>query len=117
MSDIDEYIAALPADAQGIVFKVREAIRAGAPNCIERMRYGMPAVQIHGTYWLHFAGWKNHVGLYPVPPGDDDFEAAIAPYRAAKDAVNFLYSKPVPYAVVTQIAEHVRALCTTRAPG
>jgi uncharacterized protein YdhG (YjbR/CyaY superfamily) len=116
MTDVDEYLAALPAEAQRVVRAVREAIKVGAPNSVERMRYGMPAIQIHGTYWLHFAGWKNHVGLYPVPFGDAEFEDEIAEFRSAKDSVTFLYSKAIPYALITRITEHVRASCTSPSP-
>lgn len=115
MSEIDDYIAGFPADVQGMLRGVRAALREGAPGAPEAIRYGMPALQLEGRYWLHFAGWKNHVGLYPVARGDDDFEAAVAPYRAAKDSVNFLYSKPIPYPLITRIAEHVRAVHATPA--
>lgn len=105
MSEVDDYIARFDADVQPILRGVRAAIHAGVPGASERIRYGMPAVMLDEHYALHFAGWKNHVGLYPVPRGGDDFEAAIAEYRAAEDSVNFLYSKPIPFALVTRIAE------------
>lgn len=117
MSEVDDYIAGFPTEVQRILRGVRQAIHEGAPGADERIRYGMPAIEIGGAYWLHFAGWKNHVGLYPVPRGDDDFEQAIAEYRAAKDSVNFLYSKPIPFPLIARIAEHVRAVCTTPATG
>ena len=106
MSDVDDYIARFPADVQPILRGIRRSIRSAAPDGEERIRYGMPAIQLAGGYWLHFAGWKNHAGIYPVPRGDVEFEAAIAEYRSAKDTVNLLYSKPIPLDLVTRIAEH-----------
>src|SRR6478672_7681212 len=106
MSDVDDYIARFPADVQSILRGVRGAIRSAAPAGDERIRYGMPAIPLDGGYWLHFAGWKNHIGIYPVPRGDDAFEAEIAEYRSAKDTVNLLYSKPIPFDLVTRIAQH-----------
>jgi uncharacterized protein YdhG (YjbR/CyaY superfamily) len=117
VTEIDDYIGRFPTEVQSILRGVRQAIREGAPGGDERIRYGMPAIQIGGDYWLHFAGWKNHVGLYPVPRGDDDLEQALAEYRAAKDSVNFLYSKTIPYALITRVAQHVHAVCTTPATG
>ncbi|GAA1686355.1 iron chaperone [Microcella alkalica] len=106
MSDVDDYIARFPTDVQPILRGLRQAIRAASPGGDERIRYGMPAIRLDGGCWLHFAGWKNHAGIYPVPGGDEEFEAAIAEYRSAKDTVNLLYSKPMPYELVTRIAEH-----------
>ena len=106
MSDVDDYIARFPADVQSILRGLRQSIRVAAPDGDERIRYGMPAIELDGGYWLHFAGWKNHAGIYPVPRGDDAFEAAIAEYRSAKDTVTLLYSKPIPFDLVTRIAEH-----------
>lgn len=106
MSDVDDYIARFPADVQTILYGLRRSIRIAAPRGEERIRYGMPAIELDGGYWLHFAGWKNHAGIYPVPRGDEAFEAAIAEYRSAKDTVNLLYSKPIPFELVTRIAEH-----------
>ena len=117
MTEIDDYIGRFPTEVQQMLRGVRQAIREGSGGGEERIRYGMPAIDTGGGYWLHFAGWKNHVGLYPVARGDDDFEEAIAPYRAAKDSVNFLYSKPIPFDLITRIAQHVRAASATPASG
>ncbi|WAB80431.1 DUF1801 domain-containing protein [Microcella daejeonensis] len=105
MSAVDDYIARFPADVQPILRAVRAAIHAGVPEASEQIRYGMPAVMLDGRYALHFAGWKNHVGLYPVPRGDEEFESLIGSYRSATDTVTLLYSKPLPVGLITRIAQ------------
>ncbi len=105
MSTVDEYIAGFPADVQPILRQVRAAIHAGVPDASEQIRYGMPAVMLGGRYALHFAGWKNHVGLYPVPRGDEEFESLVGPYRSGADTVTLLYAKPLPVDLITRIAE------------
>ena len=49
-----------------------------------------------GRYALHFAGWKKHIGLYPVPTLDEPLEGEIAPYRAEKDSVVFPHTRARP---------------------
>ena len=63
-----------------------------------------------GRYALHFAGWKKHIGLYPVPTLDDPLEAEIAPYRAEKDSVVFPHAQPVPYELIGRVAEAIVAM-------
>ena len=103
-SAVDEYIASFPEEKQYVLRRVRAALRAGVPDADETVRYGMPAVLLGGRYAIHFAAWKNHIGIYPVATTDDPIEAEIAPYRAAKDALNFPYSKPIPYELIERVA-------------
>lgn len=108
--NVDEYIAGFSPEVQDILRQVRAAITAEVPRPTEKIRYGMPAVMLGGRYALHFAGWKKHVGLYPVPTLDDALETELAPFRAAKDSVNFPYSKPIPYDLIGRVAAAVVAL-------
>ena len=110
---VDEYIDSFPADVQKILHAVRQAIHAGMPATEEKIRYGMPAVMLAGRYGLHFAGWKRHIGLYPVPRFDGDLEAAIAPYRDKKDTVSFKYAEPIPFELITRVAAEI----ARRGPG
>jgi uncharacterized protein YdhG (YjbR/CyaY superfamily) len=101
---VDDYIASLPDDVQHVVQRVRRSIRVGLPDAEERVRYGMPAIMLGDRHALHFAGWKKHIGLYPVPVLADFLEADIGPYRTHKDSVRFLYSQPIPYDLIERLA-------------
>ena len=115
---VDEYLATFPDDVRSVLQGVREAIHAGVPDGDEKMRYGIAAVMLGGRYAIHFAGWKHHVGLYPVPRFDGSLEAEIAPYRAKTDSVNFPYAMPVPYELITRVsAEIVRRRRDVEASG
>jgi uncharacterized protein YdhG (YjbR/CyaY superfamily) len=106
---VDEYVASFPPEVREILERVRAAIHAGVPGGKEKVRYGMGAVMLGGRYAIHFAGWKRHVGLYPVPrfDGDADLEAEVAPYRSKTDTVNFTYARSVPYELITRMAEEI----------
>lgn len=102
VQNVDEYIAEFPDDVQLILQRVRETIHRVLPDAEEKIRYGIPAIALGGgtRYWLHFAGWKKHIGLYPVAMAEGELEQQLAPYRAAKDSVNFFYAKPIPYDLI-----------------
>ena len=87
---VDAYVESFPEETRALLALVRSTILAEVPGAEEKIRYGMPAVMLGGRYAIHYAAWKHHLGLYPVPVLDDALEAKLAPYRAAKDSVNFV---------------------------
>ena len=110
VSSVQEYLEGFDPEVREKLERVRAAIHASVPGAEEKVRYGMPAVMLGGRYAIHFAAWKKHLGLYPVPVLDDDLEAELAPYRAAKDSVNFVYSKPIPYDLISRVSRAIVAL-------
>lgn len=104
---VDAYVASFPPEVRAVLERVRAAIRAGVPDADEKVRYGMAAFMLGGRYAIHFAGWKQHVGLYPIPVFDAGLEAEIAPYRAKKDSVNFRYADPIPYDLITRVSAEI----------
>jgi len=107
---VEDYIASFPEETRAPLAGVRRTIREAAPRAEEKISYGMATFTLDGRPLVYFAGWKKHIGLYPVPTGDADFEAAIGPYRRAKDTVRFPIARPVPLDLVTQITQ----LCLRR---
>ncbi len=100
---VDDYIASFPVDVQLVLHELRRAIQRAAPGSAEIIRYDMPATMLDGRYVVHFAAWKHHIGLYPIPHFEGPLEDEIAPYRAAKDTVRLPYDKPIPYDLVERL--------------
>jgi len=106
-ADIDEYLAGFPPEQREILERVRQAIRSRVPDPVEKIRYGMPAIMLGGRYALHFAGWKKHLGLYPVATAPEPLESRIAAHRTAKDSVTFPWGTPLDLELIEQIAAFV----------
>ena len=100
---VDEYIALFPAHTQEVLRGLQAAIREVLPNATEVIRYRMPTLQIGGKNVVHFAGFTHHVGVYPVPSGDDAFQEEQARYRTGKGTVRFPLDEPVPYDFVKRL--------------
>jgi uncharacterized protein YdhG (YjbR/CyaY superfamily) len=73
------------------------------PEAGETISYGMPTVTVDGHYLIYYSGWKNHLGLYPVPALDEATEAEVAPYRSATSTLKFPYAKPIPYDLIEKL--------------
>jgi uncharacterized protein YdhG (YjbR/CyaY superfamily) len=48
-TDVDDYLADVPADQRAALEKLRTAIRAAAPQATETISYGMPAYKYQGA--------------------------------------------------------------------
>lgn len=105
ITSMDEYIATFPDDMQKILQELRSTIKSAAPDAEEKISYGMPTFMLNGTYLIYFAGWKNHVSVYPVPAGSDEFNRKIAPYIAGKGTLKFPLDKPLPLDLVTEMVK------------
>ena len=101
---VDDYIAAADPGARETLTRLREIILAALPGSAEKIRYGMPAIAVSGTRWLHFAAWRRHVGLYPVPPLEPDLEERVGPYRTTTSTVRFPLAEPIPFDLVAEVA-------------
>jgi uncharacterized protein YdhG (YjbR/CyaY superfamily) len=113
-ASVEEYLAGLPDDVRPIAQLVRDTILAAVPGAEEGIRYQMPVVTLDGSYVVHWAAWKQHLGLYPVPPLDDPLERQLSPRRSGKDTVKVRFDEPVPVELIDRLT---RELVARRVPG
>ena len=104
-TNVDAYINTFPEDVQDILHKIRATAKKAAPKATEKISYGMPTLHLNGNL-VHFAAYKNHIGLYPTPSGIVAFRKELSPYEGAKGSVRFPLDKPIPYALITKIVKH-----------
>ncbi|MGH9802339.1 MAG: iron chaperone [Blastocatellia bacterium] len=102
--NIDEYIVGFPPEIQEILEKIRATIRKAAPKAEEAISYMMPTFKLHGNL-VHFAAFKNHIGLYPAPSGIEAFKEELAAYEGGKGTIRFPLAKPIPYALIGKIVK------------
>jgi uncharacterized protein YdhG (YjbR/CyaY superfamily) len=99
---IDEYIAGFLPAVQVLLHQLRATIKQAAPEAGEAIRYRMPTFTLNGNL-VHFAAYKNHIGLYPTPAGINAFRAKLAGYKSAKGSVQFPLDKPLPLDLISRI--------------
>ena len=102
--NIDDYIADFPPDIQKILQRVRTTVRRAAPQAEEAIRYQMPTFKLEGNL-VHFAAFKNHIGLYPTPSGTEKFRKELSLYETGKGSIRFPLDKPIPYDLITKIVK------------
>ena len=53
---------------------------------------------------IQFAGFKNHVGLYPGPEAVREFSERLKGYKTSKGTIQLPYSGTVPAGLISDIA-------------
>ena len=103
---VDDYIAAQPEPARGVLQKLRATIRKAVPGATELIAYGMPGYKLDGAPLLYFAAWKQHFALYPgSSTALTTFRKELAKYEVDKGTIRFPLDAPVPVKLVTAIAK------------
>ena len=101
---IDEYIADFPKDVQERLQKVRTAIKKAVPRAEETIAYGVPTFVLHGNL-IHFAGYKNHIGLSPGSKPIEEFKDELTKYRLSKGTVQLPLDMPLPVGLIGRITK------------
>ena len=106
-SSVEEYLAALPEERRAAMERLRQAIRAAAPEATELISYNMPAFKSHGGQFLvSYAAFKHHYSLFPA--SEAVIEAAgeeLTPYLSGKGTIRFPADDPIPVALVERIVK------------
>jgi uncharacterized protein YdhG (YjbR/CyaY superfamily) len=106
ISSVDDYLAAQPAAAQRLLRRVRTVLRKTLPTAEEGISYEIPTYKLPGGTVIHFAGWKQHLSLYPASAhvlaalGKD-----LAPYEVEKGTIRFPFSRSLPVHLISRIAQ------------
>ena len=96
--NIDDYIAVFPEHTQKGLEQIRAAVKKTAPKAEEAISYGIPAFNLNSRNLVYFAGYKKHIGLYPVPSGNKIFEKDFAPYNTSgKGTIQFRSINPFQF--------------------
>lgn len=99
---VDEYLENFSGETRKKLNTIRQMIKKEIPNGEESISYGIPTIKIDGKYVIYFAGYENHVSLYPLPKAEE-LQEAIKPYIAGKGTLKFPLNKPLPLELIEKV--------------
>lgn len=104
--NIDEYIALQDAALQPRLRELRHIIREAVPlETQETIAYKMPTFRYNGNL-IHFAQFKNHVGIYPGPDAILKYEKELLTYKTSKGAIQLPNNQPFDKKLIQDIVRH-----------
>ena len=102
--DTDAYIAAQPEDLRVRLEQIRQTIKKAAPAAEEVISYQMPAFNYQGML-VYFAGYKNHIGFYPVSSAITAFKKELSKYPSSKGTIQFPNDQPLPLDLISKMVK------------
>jgi uncharacterized protein YdhG (YjbR/CyaY superfamily) len=102
---VADYLKAVPPAPRALLKKLRQTIKAAAPQATEVISYGIPGYKHHGML-VYFAAFKNHCSLFGVGAAlMTTHQKALAPYKMSKGTIQFTVEKPLSMALVRKIVK------------
>ncbi len=100
--EVDDYILQYPEDVQERLQTVRAMMKEIAPDCVEKINYGMPAFALRKNF-AYIAGHTKHIAMYPGALCMEAFGESLKGYKTSKGTVHFPMSKPLPLDLIKQM--------------
>jgi len=103
-SSVDEYLAEQPPRARAALEHIRAAIKSAAPEATEGISYKMPTFKLNGRAFIWFAGFKDHLSLYPYTERLlEELGEELRPHVSGKGTLRFDADEPIPVDLVKRI--------------
>lgn len=100
---IEDYFARFDGETQRRLNVIRDILFEIVPEADEDIKYQMPTVIYHGNL-IHYAAFKNHVGIYPLPNVLTLLENETRGYKTGKGSIQFQNDEPLPVELIRKIA-------------
>lgn len=101
---IEAYIKRFPQDIQARHMRIREIFLSEVPDATEDIKYQMPTIIWYGNL-IHYAAFKNHIGIYPLPDVLVTLNEEIKGYKTGKGSIQFQNSEPLPEDLIRLIVK------------
>lgn len=99
---VDAYIAAQPSVQQDKLNVLRRICGDVLPEYEEAISYEIPTVKVDGKNILHYAAYKDHVSIYPVPKA---MMNELKPYIRGKGTLWFAVNVPLPERLIGDVMQ------------
>src|SRR5947209_19871448 len=106
---IRRYSAKLRPSTKRRLRELADTIRKAAPGAVDAFSYQIPAFRYNGKILVWYAGWTNHLSMYPLNATDRTF-AAKKGFKTAKGTVQFPLDDPLPVSLIKRLVRSRLAL-------
>lgn len=101
---VEDYISAQIKEIQPRLNALRNALKEALPEANETISWRMPTYKGKKNI-IHFAAFKNHIGIYPGDKAIVFFDEKLSAYKHTKGAIQFPYNEPLPLDLIVEIAK------------
>ncbi len=107
---VDHYLAVLPEEVRMGLEKLREIIKAAAPETTEVVSYRIPIFKLQGHPLVGFGATKNRCSFYVmsssmIPKLARARDVELKGYDVSGATIHFTPDKPLPATLVMKLVE------------
>lgn len=103
---VREYIENQPVSRQDKLHQLYQIIKDEMPeNYDEKISYGMPTFHYKKNI-IHFANFKNHIGIYPGSKAIVEFKDQLKDYKTSIGAIQLPIDQPFPVKLIQEIVHY-----------
>ena len=103
--EVDAYLEALPQDVRSALERLRGIIRETAPECTERVSYGIPIFRLDRDL-VGLSAAKDHCSLHTMSPSLMSAMAEeLADVKVSGATIHFAPEDPLPRELVERIVQ------------
>jgi uncharacterized protein YdhG (YjbR/CyaY superfamily) len=104
--DIDDYLAGVPERQRAPLERLRQTIKAVAPDSIEAISYQVPTFKYQGRPLVGFAATKTGCTFYVMSSTLlQGYATDVEGYQTGKGSLGFSPEKPLPTAIVKRLVK------------
>lgn len=103
MTVIDEYFKKIAPRERAELQRIREIVRAVAPDAQEVITYGMPGFKYKNKYFVGFNALKNHLSIFPSSGPIEALRDKLQGYSLSKGTIRFTLDNPLPEELIKEI--------------
>jgi len=103
MNVIDDYLDTINSLQRPALERIRVVVHRLAPDAVETIGYGMPVFKYKGKYLIGFAGFKNHMSIFPGANPVEATKAKLAHFKTAKGTIQFTLDNPLPDDILEEV--------------
>lgn len=101
---VEDFIRASPRETQAKLRQLRSIIKEVAPGAVGTISYRMPTFKLNGRPFVAFAGFKKHIGFYPMSGSFlSAYKKELKDYVTTKGGVQFPLTESLPIALIKKL--------------
>ncbi len=97
---VDSYVSDFSGETRERIDTIRKLIHELEPEIIEKISYNIPAFFIGKTMVVYFAGYVNHVSLYPLHLIEKEQQSLFKKYSSGKATFKLPNSEALPIELI-----------------
>ena len=103
--DHDDYLANVPAEQRAALEKLRQTIKAVAPDAVEVISYQIPTFKRQGRMLVSYAAFAEHCSFFPGAGPVELHQDELKSFGTSKGTIRFTPDQPLSTSLIKKLVK------------